>query len=797
MNNQHRILIIEDVPTDAELNEHELRKAGIAFIARRVETKEAFLRELVDFEPDIILSDYSLPQFTGLEALRLLKEQDVDVPFILVTGSLTEEVAVQCMKEGAYDYILKTSLKRLPSAVMNALEKIEVEREKRSAVMALQRSEDLYRLLAENTGDLICMLDLEGNYVYTSPSYQEVLGYSTEELLGRNAFSFVHPDDKEATKARFREALMSKTKQRAEFRFRHRNGEWRIFESVGNIVFDWKGNPQRTVIISRDTTERKRAEESLTVSEERYRRLVELSPEMIAVHCEGRFVYVNPAGIKLLGASTSQELIGKPILDIVHPDYREQVLERAQQNQEGQQTPLVEQKFVRLDGQVVDVEATGIPTIYQDKPAVQVIVRDITERMRVEEELRQSEEQLRQSQKLEAVGQLAGGVAHDFNNLLTVITGYSDLTLRRLKPDDPLQRHVIEIKKAGERAASLTRQLLAFSRKQVLQPRVLELNATVADMNKMLRRLIGEDIDLQTVLDPSLGQVKADPGQIEQVLMNLVVNARDAMPEGGKLTIETANVHLDAKHVGGHVVMQPGQYVMLAVSDTGCGMDAEIQEHIFEPFFTTKEQGHGTGLGLSTVYGIVKQSGGNVWVYSEVGRGTTFKVYLPRVNEQVEESKRGTTHREAPEGWETILLVEDEQMVRSLAARALREQGYSVVEASNGEEALRIAGDHAGKKIHLLLTDMIMPRMSGHELAERLTRLHPHMRVLFMSGYTNRGIVHQGMLNEGALFLPKPFTLEGLAHRVREVLDMPEQGDELKKQRLNADESLELQTRFR
>jgi two-component system cell cycle sensor histidine kinase/response regulator CckA len=669
MSNEYRILIIEDIPTDAELSEHELRKAGIDFIAKRVETKEAFLQELTDFEPDIILSDYSLPQFNGLEALRLLKEQDVDVPFILVTGSLTEEVAVECMKEGAYDYILKTSLKRLPSAVMNALEKIEAEREKRRAVMALQRSEDLYRLLAENTGDLICMLDLEGNYVYISPSYQEVLGYSPEELLGSNAFSLLHPDDQEAAKAGFREALTSKKKRTAEFRFRHRNGEWRIFEAVGNMVFDWRGNPQRAVIVS----------------------------------------------------------------------------------------------------------------------------RDITERKRVEEELRQSEEQLRQSQKLEAVGQLAGGVAHDFNNLLTVITGYSDLTLRRLNPDDPLQRHVIEIKKAGERAASLTRQLLAFSRKQVLQPKVLELNAVVADMNKMLRRLIGEDIDLTTVLDPTLGQVKADPGQIEQVLMNLAVNARDAMPEGGKLTIETANVCLDAKYVGGHAVMQPGQYVMLAVSDTGCGMDAEIQEHIFEPFFTTKEQGHGTGLGLSTVYGIVKQSGGNIWVYSEVGRGTTFKVYLPRVDEKVEESKPGAAHTEAPEGWETILLVEDEQMVRDLAARALREQGYSVVEAGNGEEALRIAGERGGKEIHLLLTDMIMPRMNGHELAERLTRSHPRMRVLFMSGYTNRGIVNRGMLNEGALFLPKPFTLEGLTHRVREVLDMPRQGD--KGQRLKADESLELQTR--
>ncbi len=394
----------------------------------------------------------------------------------------------------------------------------------------------------------------------------------------------------------------------------------------------------------------------------------------------------------------------------------------------------------------------------------------ITARKRAEEALGQSEEQLRQAQKMEAVGKLAGGVAHDFNNLLTIITGYGELLLRRLGPRDPSRKYIEEIKKAGDRAASLTQQLLAFSRRQVLIPKALDLNVVVDGMSTMLQRLLGEDIDLATTLAPELWHVKADPGQLEQIIMNLAVNARDAMPQGGKLTLETANVEITETRVRGQVVMAPGYYAMLAMSDTGVGMDQETQSRIFEPFFTTKEQGKGTGLGLSTVYGIVKQSGGHIVVYSEPGRGTTFKIYLPRVEEMVERVVVEPMTSALPRGTETILLVEDEPGVRSFAREALELQGYTVLEARHGIEAMLVSNQHSGS-VHLLVTDVVMPQMSGREVVEYLVAQRPHLKVLYMSGYTENAIVHHGVLDPGTFFLQKPFTPEALVRRVREVLD--------------------------
>jgi len=403
--------------------------------------------------------------------------------------------------------------------------------------------------------------------------------------------------------------------------------------------------------------------------------------------------------------------------------------------------------------------------------ANQELKNEANERKQTEEALRQTEEKLRLSQRLEAVGQLAGGVAHDFNNLLTVITGYSELMLRRLNETDPQHHNLTEIKKAGERAASLTHQLLAFSRKQVLQPKVLDLNSLVPDTGKMLRRLIGEDIELVLALKPALGRVMADPNQIEQVIMNLVLNARDAMPRGGKIIVETRNVELSEAYADTHIAIEPGPYVMLAVSDTGSGIDAETQKHIFEPFFTTKEVGKGSGLGLATVYGIVKQSGGNIWVYSEVGQGTTFKIYLPRIKKEAELFKPAGEQVEILRGTETILLVEDEAMVRVLARSILEESGYHVLEADHGEEAMRVCGRYDGP-IHLLLTDVIMPQMSGRELAERITPWRQKMKVLYMSGYTDDAIVHHGVLNKGMAFIEKPFTPDVLGRKVRDVLNV-------------------------
>jgi signal transduction histidine kinase/CheY-like chemotaxis protein len=397
--------------------------------------------------------------------------------------------------------------------------------------------------------------------------------------------------------------------------------------------------------------------------------------------------------------------------------------------------------------------------------------RDISELKRADDALRHSEEQLRQAQKMEAVGRLAGGVAHDFNNMLTAITGYADIVDSSLDQGDPRHFDVAEIKKAADRASSLTRQLLAFSRKQIFQPKMLNLNDTILNLKKMLRRLINEKIDLVAIPGPDLGWVKVDPGQIEQVIVNLVVNSQDAMPQGGKLTIETANVDLDADYAGRHLTIQPGPHVMLAVSDNGDGMNEETKARIFDPFFTTKEYGKGTGLGLSTVYGIVKQSGGNIWVYSEPGRGTTFKIYLPRLDNAQEYVAAHSPAPAVPDrGSETILLVEDEDMVRQVARRILEHSGYTILEAEGASTALSMSRDYQGP-IHLLLTDVLMPGMGGRELAERLIPLRPEMQVLFMSGHTENAIVHQGVLDPGIAFIQKPFRREVFVGKVRQVLE--------------------------
>ncbi|MHB1025814.1 MAG: response regulator [Desulfobacteria bacterium] len=424
------------------------------------------------------------------------------------------------------------------------------------------------------------------------------------------------------------------------------------------------------------------------------------------------------------------------------------------------------------EGDIRDILMTTRAITLSDRTVLHTIFQDITDKTKVERELAQSTEQLRQSQKIEAVGRLAGGVAHDFNNLLTVITGYCELMMTKIGEGNPLWRDLQEISKSADRAAALTRQLLAFSRRQILQPKVLEIDDVVPEMDKMLRRLIGEDIDLVTILGAGAGKVKVDPGQIEQVIVNLVINSRDAMPGGGTITIETGSVVLDEAYVRVHGGAWPGPHVMLAVSDTGCGMDPETLSKAFDPFFTTKEKGKGTGLGLSTVYGIVKQSGGCLYAYSEPGRGTTMKIYLPRVTGKTspKDGKRDLGYDDRLNGSETILLVEDEETLRKLASSILEGYGYTVLPAGNGEEALQLLHDSPGIP-HLLVTDVVMPKMGGRELSDRIKEIHPGTRVLFMSGYTDNAIVHHGVLEPEVSYLQKPFTPKGLARKVREVLD--------------------------
>ncbi len=514
---------------------------------------------------------------------------------------------------------------------------------------------------------------------------------------------------------------------------------------------------------------RDQAEEELRESEERYRQLVErnlagvfriaLDPRTLA----GKLLDCNDAFARIFGYASREEIVANWAAELyLNPVDGGDLLA---QLREKKTLTNHEVNFWRKDGSPAWVlQNVSLIEGEDGRPLlIEGTLIDVTERKHLEV-------QLRQSQKMEAVGRLAGGVAHDFNNLLTIIMGYSQLLLERLGPNEALRWQVEEIKKAGDRAASLTRQLLAFSREQVLKPRVLDLNSAVANTEKMLRRLIGEDVELVTVPAPDLGRVKADPGQIEQVLLNLAVNARDAMPEGGKLTIETANANLDQAYARRHVAVIPGPYVMLAVSDTGCGMDPEVQSHIFEPFFTTKDKDKGTGLGLATVYGIVKQSGGYIWVYSEPGRGTTFKIYLPQVQEAPEALEVENISRSRVQGTETVLVVEDEESVRSLVRGILQAQGYTVLEARRGDEALEISARHKGP-IHLVLTDVVMPQMSGQELASCLATLHPESKVLYMSGYTDHAILHQGVLDPNTAFIGKPFTPDGLARKVRKVLD--------------------------
>jgi two-component system, cell cycle sensor histidine kinase and response regulator CckA len=507
--------------------------------------------------------------------------------------------------------------------------------------------------------------------------------------------------------------------------------------------------------------------ERLKNSELRYRSLFERN--LAGVFCttsDGTYLDCNEAYAHILGYASREEVLSSRAFEVyVNPSERADRVARLRRERTFTN---VEVRLRRKDGNMVC--ALQNVTLMEDGDGNEFIegtIIDITERKRLEE-------QFRQSQKMEAVGQLAGGVAHDFNNLLTVIKGYSRLVLDDPRPEENVRANVEQIDAAADRAVSLTRQLLAFSRKQVMQPKVIDLNALMLNLDHMLRRLIGDDIVVETATATDLGSVNADPGQIEQVIMNLVVNARDAMPNGGKLTLETANVDLDADYARDHDGVRPGRYVMLAVSDTGVGIDPEIRARIFEPFFTTKEKGRGTGLGLSTAYGIVKQSGGHIWAYSEPGQGTTFKIYLVRVDRPVEVIPQMIRPATLVRGSETIFLVEDDQQVRELTHSVLTGIGYSVLTAGNGPEVAKTCEEYPNE-VHLLLTDVVMPGISGREVAKRVSARWPNAKVLYMSGYTQNSIVHHGVLDEGTFFLPKPFTPFALTTKVRAVLDEPRQ----------------------
>jgi len=751
--NPVRVLLVEDSEADALLVERHLRNQGFDPRIHRVET-EAELLVALGHEWDVVLADYTLPGFDGRRALALVKARIPDLPVIVISGTVDDEELVVTMKAGAADYVLKDKLSRLGPAIRRELQDAESTRSQEASERARREAEERFRFVVQHTGEVPYRLRFDTmTYDYISPGIERLTGFTPDEMsAGLFATRVVRVAGQLAGSW-------------ADYLVRKKTGELRWLSDHSFPWLDDAGGVLGTVGVLTDITERKQAEEELRKSEERYRQIVETAHEGVwLIDGAGNTTYANRRMADLLGVRVD-DMPGRSLYEFMDEEARPAV--RAQvERRKGGLAEQLEFCFRRKDGSRLWALLAASPMFDENGTftGALAMVADITERKLLEE-------QLLQSQKMEAIGRLAGGIAHDFNNLLGVIIGYGDLLLRRI--DEPSLRPKLEqMVKAGERASVLTRQLLAFSRKQVLEPRVLDLNALVTEMDTMLRRLIGEDIQLVTVVAAALGRVRADPGQLEQVLMNVVVNARDAMPTGGRLTVETANVGLDPPYAAEHPGVRPGPHVMLAVSDTGVGMDPETRRRAFEPFFTTKPAGQGTGLGLATVYGIVRQSGGHIEVYSELGQGTSFKIYLPRVDEEAGATTAVPTAPPA-RGAETVLLVEDEDALREIASRILEEHGYTVLEARSGPAALELADKHPGP-IHVLVTDVVMPQMPGRELAEQLAIRRPSLRVLFMSGYTEQAVLRHGVLSEGTAFLQKPFGPDSFLSKVRQVLDAAE-----------------------
>jgi PAS domain S-box-containing protein len=627
------VLVVEDSEDDADLLLIALRRSGFEVSSLRVDTAPELRRALAEHVWDVIVSDYSMPQLDAPLALKILKDTALDIPFLVVSGTINEEMAVDALRAGAHDFMAKGKLARLAPAIERELREVAVREAVRRAEQALRESELRYRRIIESTNEGVWVLDAEARTSFVNARTASMLGRDVSEILDKPLLDFLH---------------------------------------------DPSGAP-------------------LAVSLAERRACVQLETKLERAD----------------GSTTCVSLDSTPIFDV-----------------DG-----------RYEGALV-------------------MATDITHR-------KQLEDQLRHVQKMEAVGSLAGGVAHDFNNILSIVLSCSSLLLDKLPAGDPNRADLEEIREAGERAAELTRQLLAFSRRQVLQPRILDLNQVLDALRSMLRRLVPAHIEFSLPTSHALGKVRADRSQMEQVIMNLVVNARDAIAETGEITITTSDMQLDAHYASTHVGVTPGSYVMLAVTDTGIGMDAATRGRIFEPFFTTKEQGKGTGLGLATVFGIVQQSGGHIWVHSDLGKGTTFEIYLPRSDAALDLPSSIPAAPATVHGSETILLVEDDAGVRSVARGILLGHGYHVLEAQNGCEALLVS-ENQPAHIQLLITDVIMPHMGGRELAERLAPLRPGMKVLFVSGYTeDTNILH------GTAFLQKPITPDMFLRKVREVLDAP------------------------
>jgi len=762
-----RILIAEDNSADLELTILELRKSGMDVEIDTVITRTAFAEKLRSHTVDMVLSDYRMPGWTGMDAFSEIVKSGQDIPLILVTGTLGDLKAVECIQIGMADYVLKQQLARLPMAILRAQEaKLLRDAEKETAA-ALREGEARFRTLVENAPDAIVVLDTEsGTFSDCNENALRLFRLTREQLMscGPGELSPEFQPDGQSSALAAREWADRATGATPYFGWTHRNSQGEEIPCEVHVVR--LPSPGRKLIRGSilDITERKRAEEALRESEERYRSLVNNATYGIYwMTLDGDLLDANPAMVQMLGYESIAELldIDNRLLLYRDPAVREAVATRYRNHDRGDAT--VEWK--RKNGKIISVRLIGRRSrdVRRNSDCVEVIVEDVTERIAMEK-------QLRQGQKFEAIGQLAGGIAHDFNNMIGAILGWAEIGLDETGEESRLHRHFEKIRHQAVRAAALTRQLLAFARRQILEPRNMDLNQNVTETLSLLEKVIGSNIEIKTKLTENLTLVRADPTQVDQVIMNLCINARDAMPSGGRLIIETGEAVFDEKYCTVQTEARPGRYTMLAVTDTGTGMDAATLDRIFEPFFTTKDTGKGTGLGLATVYGIVSQHGGFLQVYSELNVGTTFRIYLPVTPTAEKASVNDEDSRPVRGGAETILIAEDHEGLRELARETLANLGYDILLASDGEEAVRVFQANS-ERIDLLLLDVVLPKMNGPEAYARICTAKQDVPVIFATGYSPEMELLHTAQELGLTVLQKPYVPRELARRVRETLD--------------------------
>jgi len=761
-----RILHLEDDPGDADLIHLRLVKEGFNVEITRVENHAGFQNALNQMQVDLILADCNLPSFDGFEALNITRAQSPYIAFLFVSGSLGEDLAVTSLKVGASDYVLKSQLDRLGPAVRRALREARERNARREANEQLRRSQQELADFFEHAPVGMHWAGPDGRILKANQAELDLLGYALSEYVGHHVTEF--HEDPAAMQAVLDRLAKGETVHNHEARMRCKNG------SLINVIIDSNVLIENSTFIhtrsfTRDITSRKRAVEALRASENHYRLLFESSPIPIYVYDQEtfRFLAVNEAAVLHYGYSR-EEFLSLTFRDIAVPDDLPAFLDSLARLVPGSGNSGIS-RHRKKDGKLVETEITSHSLVFDGKKAWLSLATDVTERLSLEA-------QLRQSQKMESVGQLAGGIAHDFNNLLTVITGHAGILLAREQLSPQIAEPLKEISEAARRAAELTRQLLTFSRKQVLQPQFIDLNEAVSNIGKMLRRILGEDIALEVNFSPNLPCVKADLGMLEQVLLNLAVNSRDAMPRGGRLQLTTASVMVDAAEAQKNPEAAIGRFVCLAIADTGCGISPENLPRIFEPFFTTKELDRGTGLGLATVYGIVKQHRGWIQVTSQPQAGTTFKIFLPASHEKSGAVTMPAGDARVIGGTETILVVEDEVPLLKLIHHILESHGYEVLGCGNGNTALELWEQHRAK-IDLLFTDMILPDgMAGPELAQILQASKPSLKVIYTSGYDTGKLTQAPALREGFNFIQKPFHARKLAETVHDCLNAAKNG---------------------